>query len=442
MGSAPEYSLVLYADYSYIQSEIHTLCSYMNAGVKLLLFTNSERVRDTNEFLEKGYKQAKLLHIFVNEELDIHKTIQVADGVDLQQVGEISKDYHEFNFDQYRIEHAPLEENIMVKAGAGTGKTTVMIDRILFLFMKGRLDPSEIVMITFTREAARNMYKKLRKELFSRFDLTGAKEYIHWIEKLNSMRIQTIHSFAKSLLKEIGSLRGYGLNVRLRSFTMEKRRWIEEELDTYFQKELESVHGNIETIISPLKMYELIDVIYDFWEKFEQKGFTSNEILKANFGTAASGHEKMNELLETVIKKVEARFTQAKVNENSLSLSDLSREMDHIQEQYGKEAFKKLSSKISYLFVDEFQDSDDIQIRQFVTIQEAFSSKLFVVGDIKQSIYRFRGANHTAFEELTKLLNHRDVKINDQDYYLQKNYRTGKTLLNHAVLAPNSLKLE
>lgn len=101
--------------------------------------------------------------------------------------------------------------------------------------------------------------------------MTGVKEYIQWIEKLNNMRIQTIHSFAKSLLREIGSLRGYGLNVRLRSFTMEKRSWIEEELDTYFQSELESAQGNIESILSPLKMYELIDVIYDFWEKFEQK---------------------------------------------------------------------------------------------------------------------------------------------------------------------------
>ncbi|MDM5326844.1 UvrD-helicase domain-containing protein [Neobacillus sp. CF12] len=429
MGTAPEYSLALFADVSEIQYEVHTLCSYMNTGVKIVLFTNSESVRETAEFQMKEYQKAKLLQIFVNEELEIHKKIEVFDGDNLEQVEEIALRYHQFNFHQYKIEHAPLNENIMVKAGAGTGKTTVMIDRILYLLIKGKLDPAEIAMITFTREAARNMYKKLRGELFARFNVTGVKEYIQWIEKLNNMRIQTIHSFAKSLLREIGSLRGYGLNVRLRSFTMEKRSWIEEELDTYFQSELESAQGNIESILSPLKMYELIDVIYDFWEKFEQKGFTSNEILNANFGPAAEGHEKMNELLKTVIKNVEKRFTQAKVTENSLSLSDLSREMDHIQEQYGKDAFKNVSSKISYLFVDEFQDSDDIQIRLFVTIQEAFSSKLFVVGDIKQSIYRFRGANHTAFEEIKELLKQRNVGINDQDYYLQKNYRTGKTLL-------------
>ncbi|MEW9053435.1 MAG: ATP-dependent helicase [Neobacillus sp.] len=430
MTYTPTYSIVLYADISYIQTHVQTLCSYMNKGIKILLFTNDVEVRELTKFRKREYHKAKLLHLFVNDELEINTPVQIFDGEYLQQVEEIAVRYHLFNFDQYKIEHAPLEENIMVKAGAGTGKTTVMIERILFLLIKGNLDPSEIVMITFTREAARNMYKKLRKELFARFSLTGAKEYIHWIEKLNNMRIQTIHSFAKSLLQEIGSLRGYGLNVRLRSFTMEKRRWIEEELDTYFESELQSMRGNIESMISPLKIYELIDVIYDFWEKFEQKGFTSAEILKAKFGTAAEGHQKLNELLETVIKNVEQRFTKAKVNENSLSLSDLSREMDHIQEQYGKEAFKNLSAKISYLFVDEFQDSDDIQIRLFVTIQEAFSSKLFVVGDIKQSIYRFRGANHTAFEEITELLSLGNVTINDKEYYLQKNYRTGKVLLD------------
>ncbi|MGE7609645.1 UvrD-helicase domain-containing protein [Peribacillus frigoritolerans] len=429
MTNTPEYSYVLFADISFIQDELEKLCFYMDSGIKLLLFTNSETILYLNKLVEKAYKKAKLLHIFVNEDLIINTPREIHDGKDISLVKQFSNHFPKFNFEQYKIEHAPLEENIMVKAGAGTGKTTVMIDRILYLLKKGKVNPAEIVMITFTREAARNMYKQLRKELFLRFNLTRSREYIQWIEMLNNMRIQTIHSFAKSLLKEVGSLRGYGLNVRLRSYTTEKRRWIEEELDSYFESDLQSVHGNIETLISPLRMYELIDTIYDFWEKFEQKGFTSKEILNASFGTSPKGHEKMNHLLETVIQRVEERFAKAKVAENSLTLSDLSREMDHIQEQYGQKAFKHLSSKISYLFVDEFQDSDDIQIRLIVTIQEAFFSKLFVVGDIKQSIYRFRGANHTAFEMLKKYLGKRNVTINDTDYYLQKNYRTSEKLL-------------
>lgn len=429
MSNTPEYSLVLFADISFIRDNLDRLCFYMDSGIKLLLFTNDETILCMNKLIEKGYKKAKLLHIFVNKDLIITTPKEVHDGENISLIKQFSNYFPKFNFEQYKIEHAPLEENIIVKAGAGTGKTTVMIDRILYLMKKGKVNPSEIVMITFTREAARNMYKKLRKELFLRFNLTKSREYIQWIETLNNMRIQTIHSFAKSLLKEVGSLRGYGLNVRLRSYTTEKRRWIEEELDAYFESELQSVHGNIETLISPLRIYELIDTIYDFWEKFEQKGFTSKEIINVQFGTAPEGHERMNHLLETVIPAVEKRFAKAKMAENSLTLSDLSREMDYIQEEYGENAFKHLSSKVSYLFVDEFQDSDDIQIRLLATIQQAFFSKLFVVGDIKQSIYRFRGANHTAFEMLKNHLEKRNVTINDKDYYLQRNYRTSAKLL-------------
>jgi ATP-dependent exoDNAse (exonuclease V) beta subunit len=420
----------MYADSNDIERHSDFLWELLNQGIKLLLFSNKEvnLFRSIEELAP--YKKAKLFNSLVDETIEINPTITIADGQNIEGLQEIVNAFPTFNIEQYKIEHAPYRENIIVKAGAGTGKTTVMVDRVLYLLLKEKVRPAEIVMITFTRDAAQNMYKKLREQLFLRAKATGATKFLSLLEQLNEMRINTIHSFSKTLLKELGSLRGFGLNLQLRSFKTEKKRWIEEELNVYFKEELAQKNLTIEAIISPLRLYELVDTLYDFWEKFEQKGFSTDDIVKkVHFGSASKGSERLNDLIQTVIRNVESRFAQEKENLNAVMINDLTRQIDLIREKHGAGAFKTLSKSISYLFVDEFQDSDDVQIRLIATIQEAFESTLFVVGDTKQSIYRFRGANHTAFAMLKQSLAERGITINDEDYYLNKNYRTTSELL-------------
>lgn len=430
MEQQVEYSYVLFSDSKEMERKSDYLYELMNKGVKVLLFTNHEIELNIPEPKLAAFKKAKLFHVMVNNEAMIEKTISIIDGQSHVGLETIISAFPTFNIEQYKIEHAPYQENIMVKAGAGTGKTTVMVDRVLYLLLKEKVKPAEIVMITFTRDAAQNMYKKLREQLFLRSKATGATQFLSLLEQLNEMSIKTIHSFSKALLKELGSLRGFGLNLQLRSFKTEKKRWIEEELNQYFETELAQKNSNIESLISPLKLYELVDTLYDFWEKFEQKGFSSEEIVeKVDFGTAPEGNDRLNDLIQTVIRNVEERFGQEKETLNAVMMNDLTRQIDLIRQTHGAQAFKSLSTTISYLFVDEFQDSDDVQIRLIATIQEAFGSQLFVVGDTKQSIYRFRGANHTAFDILKQSLSERSITINDQDYYLNKNYRTTQELL-------------
>ncbi|USK48028.1 UvrD-helicase domain-containing protein [Bacillus sp. CMF12] len=425
------YSYVLFSDSKEMERQSDFLYDILIKGVKVLLFTNNEVKFNIPEHKLAAFKTAKLYHLMVNEEAVINEPISIIDGHSHDELETIVSAFPTFNIEQYKIEHALSQENIMVKAGAGTGKTTVMVDRVLYLLLKEKVKPAEIVMITFTRDAAQNMYKKLREQLFLRSKATGTTKFLSLLEQLNEMNIQTIHSFSKALLKELGSLRGFGLTLQLRSFKTEKKRWIEDELNQYFEEELAEKNGNIEALISPLKFYELLDTIYDFWEKLEQKGFSSEEIIeKVDFGTASPGNERFNDLIQTVIRNVEERFGQEKEILNAVMMNDLTRQIDLIRKNHGAEAFKTLSKKISFLFVDEFQDSDDVQIRLITTIQEAFESKLLVVGDTKQSIYRFRGANHTAFDILKKALNEREISINDEDYYLNKNYRTTKELLD------------
>ncbi|MGN4292216.1 UvrD-helicase domain-containing protein [Bacillus cereus group sp. MYBK87-2] len=425
------YSYALYANYAQVQRNMPFLRSLLKKGIKVLIFTNKEIDSLLVDIDVAAINKAKLLQCMVVDH-SIETSMEVIDGLDIPLMKKIANQYPRFNIEQFIIEHAPYKENIMVKAGAGTGKTTVMIDRILYLLIKEEVTPSEIVMITFTRDAAQNMQTKLRNLLFNRFKATSSVVFLSLIEKLNEIRIQTIDSFAKDLLKELGSLRGFGLNVQLRSFTMEKKKWIEEELDNYFEEELNKQDVVIQNYFSPLKIYELVDIINHFWEKFEQKGFSTAKIIECtdSFGTASEENKRMNDILRTTIPAVEKRFSQEKRLLNAVTISDFTRQIDQVRKEHGTRVFQNISKPIHFLFIDEFQDSDDIQIRLIATIQEAFESKLFVVGDIKQSIYRFRGANHTAFSILKKQLQERNIDMDDQVYYLVKNYRTTSNLLD------------
>lgn len=84
----------------------------------------------------------------------------------------------------------------MVTAGAGTSKTHVMINRVMFLLSQGvRL--KDIIMNTFTNEATDQMRKKLQEKLISLAILTGRTEFIEQAEEMKKMHISTIHLFSK-----------------------------------------------------------------------------------------------------------------------------------------------------------------------------------------------------------------------------------------------------
>src|SRR5699024_7553830 len=134
---------------------------------------------------------------------------------------------------------------------------------------------------------------------------------------------------------------GFGLNMQIKSFTKEKKEWIEEELDNYFKEELSNRTASIHSMISPLKEYELIDIIYNFWEKLDQRGFSTEAINEhLDFGTSAPHNELINNLLQTMIKRLEKKFTKEKRILNAVSMGDLTRHIDEVRREYGVEAFK------------------------------------------------------------------------------------------------------
>jgi ATP-dependent exoDNAse (exonuclease V) beta subunit len=434
----PVYSYLEVIPSSKLTKELkQKLKSLLFSGIKVLLLTDSDKKASFQDVMskeeEEKFKKAYLLQIYTPDSprFQLKDHLVVIDGENIpNSLHEIAEHFLLFNFEQYLIEHASAEEHLSVKAGAGTGKTTVMVQRVMYLLQKANVSPREIAMITFTRDAAQEMFHRLRKELFNRYQLTRQVRYLNYIEELKKMRISTIHSFAKMLLREMGSALGYGRNVQIRTFKNDRKGIIENALEKYlFQKQNEE-KKSLETLIAPLRLHELIDTLNNFWEEMEKKGMTIDEISSLKWGKATDEHSFYNNMMKTIFPKVEEEFQRFKQENNAVSLNDLTRQVDlALRKQKNGEGnpFEKLPSLFRYIFVDEFQDSDDVQIRLIAQIQKALNAFIFVVGDIKQSIYRFRGADHTAFNRLQQEMKQSGQEI--KQYSLRKNYRTAKEVL-------------
>lgn len=136
-----------------------------------------------------------------------------------------------FNTAQYQVEHCKEKSSIVVKASAGTGKTTVMIDWILYLMhMVPDLKMSEIYMITFTNEATNQMNDKLQEKLLSKYSLTKNKKYLSWLEQQSQMHISTIDSLAYDLFRRFGTGVGFGRDLAIQPMEKERKDLIKDIL--------------------------------------------------------------------------------------------------------------------------------------------------------------------------------------------------------------------
>jgi DNA helicase-2/ATP-dependent DNA helicase PcrA len=402
-------------------------------GVKVIIMTTALNCAGDIGLCYQEYEKIKLLQIYYGIQTCVNEleTMYIVDGrrseIQDQWLQNVSQGLNGFNYEQYQVEHAGLEENLCVEAGAGTGKTTVMIERIFFLLhMIDSLSPKDIVMITFTRDATQHMRHKLQHALLLRYKLTGKKRYLSCLEDIGMMRIHTIPAFAKHIMAEIGAIAGFGKNLKIRGYAHERKRIINQVLNNYLNQG--RMPGLIQRLLK-MPLYNFVDLCEGYWVQFENKGVSIRDIGRFDWGESEVRETQgLHEILMTIFQDIEEEFHKLKKRENAIALNDLTRELD-----IASEIVDSLSHKVEgfrYLFVDEFQDTDNTQIKLVAWIQRQLGIKLMVVGDIKQSIYRFRGANYTAFEELKQQL--REVGVPITSIKLKKNYRTCKNVLENA----------
>lgn len=438
---------------------LHSLFSSYEQGTKLLLFVSSQRmfdqilhelsdclwsrnVRPAGNSLEicserwipqsspqKEFKTFNLeLYRLDRQDQDLLKNLMIENGKVQQEEKDCLKylaEHTTFNSTQYQIEHAPADKNILIKAGAGTGKTYSMISRVSFLtfgntpYIQDIAD--ELYMITFTNKAADNMKERLEQLYLNYFRLTKNPHYLGQVRKVINAHISTIHKFSLTLIQHMSAETGLGASFAIGSDEKTRQNLYREKLNAFFQSAVEEDGFDLAYLGIPY--YELQKLLLEMGNQFLQKNIDPSLLSEDMLGEEINNTiPNVNKMLARVVKEAETEYLQRIKSSNKLPLNELILELNrllHITK-------RNLIPDCRYLFVDEFQDTDDIQIDLLADLYEKAQKqfRFFIVGDLKQSIYRFRGATLSAFDRMQSQVG------NWIQFSLQTNYRTDLRLLN------------
>ena len=452
------YSVVIADAKKMAKKQIHDIVDSYLKGTKTVIFVESEDVADSilyvleGELNDKGvYAEKNNLRLKkdANNEFSVKSNsfrifnfeLYVVDG--LSDFLEESVTIYEgdctseervileklsqrtaFNIQQYFIEHASTVKNILVRAGAGTGKTYSMVSRIAFLCNKFE-NPTvnlidDIAMVTFTNDAADNMKNRLKQMFINYFVLTSNPKFLKYIEDTDFMRISTIHKFAREIIKEASMQMGLGDNFAITSGDYIKEQIYEKYLNDFIAKKEAENPNFINEIKLPL--YQFRRMLVEFSNQLYNKSIDIKKIKEEELGNAPGLLPFFNEIIVEVIIAAEIEYATKIQESNKIDLRETMIVLNDVVNQKDKD---KTHLDYKYIFIDEFQDTDDAQIDSFLKIQQLIGKEcnLFVVGDLKQSIYRFRGATISAFKRLNA------TPDRWEEHTINTNYRTDSRLL-------------
>jgi ATP-dependent helicase/nuclease subunit A len=412
----------------------------------------------------------------------------------------------EFPDSEARIRAAgDFSKSLCVEAGAGTGKTTILVERIMNLLLDGRARIGEIAAITFTEMAAGELKMRIREELerAARSERGGSERIRKALEELDAARISTIHSLASSIISERPVEAGVDVGFEVieheqveeffdgvydkwiavetgknppaltaavaADFPVEKIRDLaralaglrasadgtvkfsmsaDEALEIYGTR-LRDAAAEIKGILScakdpsdkgAVKCSEIIRFSGEYFSGsaealVELCGISNRAVGKKNSWTPADACDRQKELCSEAVESARriGGLKRAKVLEGLVEwLAGFTRKYHAEKRRRGFMEFDDLlvcarnllrenaevreyfKNKFKCVLVDEFQDTEEIQAELVFFLSEKPAAgkslernwkkisvqpgKLFIVGDPKQSIYRFRGADVESYE--------------------------------------------
>ena len=299
---------------------------------------------------------------------------------------------------------------LLVTAGPGSGKTRVIVERIIHLMRTG-LKPSEILCLTFSEKAAQEMKERLEK-----------------ITDVSDMQISTFHSFCHEVLGEnvLDSGIGIGSGIMTRSSTLV---WALKNIDSFGFEHIEL--GNnavnvIEALIDGISTFkdELItpDDLADYLnKKFKQEKNLVQDIEQYDYLQKLCDLHKIYVKHQDYLKKSKL----IDFDEMITSTIELFKKKPNVLSRYHK--------KFKHVLVDEFQDNNYAQLELVRLL--APSGNVTVVGDDDQSIYRFQGAYVANFQHFMKSYD------NVKQCFLRQNYRSTQNIVNLASKLLENLPL-
>ena len=270
---------------------------------------------------------------------------------------------------------------ILVLAGAGSGKTRVLTTKLAYLVNERGVNPYNILAITFTNKAAKEMKERA-------FKMLGSDAY--------QMQISTFHSLGLLLIRENYEKLGFEKN-----FTI---------LDS---------DDSLTIIKKILKDMNLDPKFYNPRAIRNKISSAKNELMDSNYYSRFANSE-----YEEIVLEVFRKYEQKVLKNNSMDFDDLLLLPIKLFKKY-PEILEKYQDRFKYILVDEYQDTNEAQYILIKMLSKKYKN-ICVVGDLDQSIYGFRGANFRNILNFEK--DYPDAKV----IPLEENYRSTGNILNVA----------
>ena len=289
------------------------------------------------------------------------------------------------------------EGYVRVIAGAGSGKTKLLVSRYAYLVQDYCIDSANILCVTFTNKAAAEMKKRIRRLIGEEYDTT---------------LICTYHGFCNRLLRE----------------NPEK---------LFLNKQFQIIDG-----------YQQKAILSEIYQKFELKlDYASFEATLHKLGMFKSNPEYVSQICNPkpcqIMDKIESQddeiieeFMQRQKATYSLDFHDLIAFAIYVLRN-NEDIREKWQDRLNYIMVDEFQDSSSTEMQLIEILSEKYKNVL-IVGDPDQNIYEWRGSDVKLLVDFDK------EHIPTQTIILNQNYRSTPEILNCAntLIEKNTLRLE
>ncbi|TSC66016.1 MAG: DNA helicase II / ATP-dependent DNA helicase PcrA [Candidatus Berkelbacteria bacterium Gr01-1014_85] len=292
---------------------------------------------------------------------------------------------------------------ILLLAGAGSGKTKTLTARIAYLIEHDRLSPWQILAVTFTNKAAREMRERLELTLQS-------DQQLPWLGTFHRVCLMILRRELPALAEGRGD---NPIHLYSRQFSI----YDEDDATSVIKRILLELQLDPKKI-SPKTVKNLIDS-------------AKNELMSPDrYQSYAAGY-----LAETVAR-VYRRYHELMIKANAMDFDDIIMQTVRLFEK-NPELLDKYQTQFKAILVDEYQDTNHAQYTLIKTLA-ARHQHLFVVGDDYQSIYSWRGA------DFRNILRFEEDYPSAQVYKLEENYRSTQNILDaaRAIITNNQLRTE
>ncbi|KKQ96266.1 MAG: ATP-dependent DNA helicase UvrD/PcrA [Candidatus Levybacteria bacterium GW2011_GWA1_39_11] len=284
------------------------------------------------------------------------------------------------------------EGPVIILAGAGSGKTRVLVYRVLYLVLEQKISPTNLLMITFTNKAAGEMIERILKA-FAERKISGQPT------------AGTFHSICAKILRWEG--RQIGIPINFQIFDVQDQ--VETMKEALVSLDLSPKEVKPKAVLQTISQAKNQMIDHKMYLSFAHGYF------------------------QEIVAKVYPVYQDALQDHNALDFDDLLLKTIELFKK-NPETLSKYQDKFKYVLVDEYQDTNEAQY-QLTKLLGGKTRNLCIVGDFSQSIYSFRGADFRNLEKFKK--DFPEAKV----FPLSQNYRSTQKILDaaYAVISNNTL---